>query len=102
MKKTIALAALTTVIAFGATGSAMAADIDGAKLFKKKCGICHKMDKKAMGPAVKGMTQDEAALKTTISDGRNKMPKFSSKLSAEEIDALVAFIRAENTTGTKE
>ncbi len=53
-------------VAFGlamaiATTSGMAsADADGGKLFKKKCGVCHKMDKDAIGPALKGVVGRKA------------------------------------------
>lgn len=82
----IALAALTTT-------PAIASD-DAAAIFKSKCKMCHAIDKKKMGPAFKDMNADPAVLKTTISNGRKAMPAFDKKLSAEQIDALVAFIQA--------
>ena len=66
---------------------------DGAKLFKKKCSMCHKIDKNKVGPAVKAMNTDAEVLRSTITDGRKMMPKYSGKLSAEEIDAVVAFLK---------
>ena len=73
---------------------AIASDVpDGAALFKKKCSMCHKMDKKKVGPAVKAMNTDAEVLRSTITDGRKMMPKYSGKLSAEEIDAVVAFLK---------
>ena len=66
---------------------------DGAALFKKKCSMCHKMDKKKVGPAVKAMNTDAEVLRSTIADGRKMMPKYSGKLSAEEIDAIVVFLK---------
>ena len=97
MKKNIVIAAVTAAFAFGVAGNAFAGDDKGAALFKKKCGLCHKLDKKAMGPAVKDMSQDEALLKSTITDGRKSMPKFGEKLSGEEIAMLVAYIRSQHT-----
>jgi mono/diheme cytochrome c family protein len=32
-------------------------------------------------------------LRSTIADGRKMMPKYSGKLSAEEINAVVAFLK---------
>ena len=73
---------------------AMASDVpDGAALFKKKCSMCHKVDSKKIGPAVKAMNTDAEVLRSVITDGRKMMPKYSGKLSAEEIDAVVAFLK---------
>ena len=69
------------------------ADSDSAALFKKKCSICHKLDKKAMGPAIKAMNTDTAVLKSAIADGRKAMPSFSKQLTGGQIDALVAYIQ---------
>ncbi len=66
---------------------------DGAALFKKKCSMCHKVDKKKVGPAVKAMNTDAEVLRSVIADGRKMMPKYSGKLSAEEIDAVVAYLK---------
>jgi len=93
MKKTMhilaAMAALTLI-----SSPALASDApDAAKLFKKKCKMCHALDKKKVGPAVNAMHKDAAFLKDTITNGRKMMPKFGKKFSADEIDALVAFIQ---------
>jgi len=89
-----------SMLAFGAAAlmfvpAAFAAD--GAAIFKAKCAICHKVDAKGVGPAVKAMNPDEAVLRSTIADGRKAMPAFgkSKKLSAEEIDAVVAFLKSQ-------
>ena len=66
---------------------------DGAKIFKSKCSMCHKVDSKKMGPAVKAMNTDAEVLRSVVADGRKMMPKFSGKLSAEEIDAVVAYLK---------
>lgn len=76
------------------TTPAIAADApDGAGIFKKKCSLCHKIDKKKVGPAVKAMNQDAEVLRSVVTDGRKMMPKYSGKLSAEEIDAVVAYLK---------
>jgi mono/diheme cytochrome c family protein len=69
------------------------AQVDSSKLFKKKCGICHKINKKGMGPPVLKMNTDLAVLKSTIIDGRKAMPGFGNKLDASQIDALLTFIQ---------
>ena len=93
MNKTAKIIAAIAVAGFLAT-PALASDLpDGAKIFNKKCSMCHKMDKKKVGPAVKAMNTDAEVLRSTIADGRKMMPKYSGKLSAEEINAVVAFLK---------
>lgn len=80
---------------------------DVAATYKTKCATCHGEDgrggeKKAamlkVEPAVLDFTRAESAKLTTadlrkvIADGKNKMPGYSAKLSAAEIDALVAHV----------
>ena len=77
----------------GLTEAAFAA-VDAAEIFKSKCS-CHAIDEKKMGPAFKNMNTDPKALRDTIANGRAMMPKFAGKLSDEEIDAMVDFIKAQ-------
>lgn len=79
---------------FGLNIPVAAADINGPKLFKKKCSMCHAVDKKKIGPALKSMNHDLGVLKTTITKGRKMMPNFGKKLHEEEIDALVKYIQS--------
>jgi cytochrome c6 len=79
---------------------------DAPTLFKTKCSICHAADGsgattmgKSMG--VKDLQSDEvqkqtdAQLTASITDGmeNGKMPAYKTKLTADEIKDLVAFIR---------
>ena len=77
---------------------------DGAALYKTKCAMCHGPDgagQTTMGKNLKlrdfrsadVQKQTDAELAKWIADGKGKMPAYKSKLSAEEINALVAFIR---------
>lgn len=84
------------------------ADDAVAATYKTKCATCHGEDgrggeKKAamlkVEPAVLDLTRAEAAkttadLRKVIADGKNKMPGYSAKLSAPEIDALVAHVES--------
>ncbi len=75
---------------------------DAASLFKSRCAGCHNADGtgsamgKKMGAhdfttaGVQGMS--DAQLTEIITNGKNKMPKYSS-LKPEEIKGLVAYIR---------
>jgi mono/diheme cytochrome c family protein len=77
---------------------------DGATLFKTKCAMCHGPDGKGDSPMGKKLNvrdlgspdvqkQSDAELATIIEKGKNKMPAFGGKLSAEQITALVSHIR---------
>ena len=75
---------------------------DASALFKSKCAGCHGADGtgSAMGKKmgahdfttaeVQGMS--DAQLTDTITNGKNKMPKYAS-LPPEQIKGLVAYIR---------
>jgi len=98
MKKMMQLSLVISTVLMGATAAYAndaAEGIDAAKLFKTKCAMCHAMDKKKVGPAVKGMNSDSEALRSAITNGQNRMPKFGAKFSAEEIDALVIYLQAQ-------
>jgi len=93
MKKMfVAIIVLSAVFTLGMQ-KAMAAT-DAEKIYNKKCKMCHAIDHKKVGPAFKDMNKDEKVLKTTITNGRKMMPKWGGKLSVEEIDAMVAFIKS--------
>jgi high-affinity iron transporter len=77
---------------------------DGAALYKTNCTTCHgatglgdtpagkMMKAKPLGGAdVQKLT--DAQLTTVITSGKEKMPSFGKKLSADDIKALVAFVR---------
>ena len=77
----------------------------GESLYKAKCAMCHGPDgsgKTPMGQALKVadlhsdqvQKLDDAALKGVITKGKNKMPGYEGKLTKEQIDKLVAYIRS--------
>jgi mono/diheme cytochrome c family protein len=82
---------------------ATAAD-EGADLFKSKCAMCHGPDgagKTMIGEKLKipdlqsadVQKKTDADLKAIIANGKDKMPAYDAKLSKEQIDKLVAYIR---------
>ena len=75
----------------------VSADSGGKKLFKKSCKMCHAVDKKKSGPALTAMSQDANQLRDVITNGGKKrmMKAYGKKLSAEEVNELVAYIRSE-------
>jgi mono/diheme cytochrome c family protein len=73
-------------------------------IFKSRCAPCHgadgsgntpmgkKVGAKALGsPEVQKLA--DAELQKTVASGKNKMPEFGSKLSAQQISELVKVIR---------
>jgi mono/diheme cytochrome c family protein len=77
---------------------------DAAALYKSKCAMCHAADGSGsvpMGqktgahdfrsPEIQKMT--DAQLIEITAKGKNKMPGYEKKMSAEEIKGLVAYIR---------
>lgn len=76
----------------------------GADLFKAKCAMCHGADGKgdtAMGKTLKlrdlgsadVQSQSDADLTNTITNGKNKMPKYDGKLTKDQINDLVKYVR---------
>jgi cytochrome c6 len=77
---------------------------DGAATFKGKCAMCHGPDgagKTAMGQklnirdlhSAEVQKQGDAELAQVITKGKNKMPAYEGKLTKEQIDQLVGYIR---------
>jgi cytochrome c6 len=94
--------AVATVFALVLTLS-LPAHAQGADLFKSKCAMCHGPDGtgskmgKTMGAhdftTAEVQKMSDAELTETITNGKNKMPKYGDKLKPEEIKGLVAYIR---------
>jgi mono/diheme cytochrome c family protein len=77
---------------------------DGAAIFKTKCASCHGPDGAGlttMGKAMKlrdlgsadVQKQTDKELYDWTAAGKNKMPAYKDKLSTDEINALVTFMR---------
>jgi len=95
MKKIIPILLISAF--FGLGVPVAMANPDGPKLFKKKCAMCHAVDKKKLGPSLKNMTRDPVVLKAAITDGRKMMPKFGKKFDDAGIDALVKYIQSKQS-----
>ncbi len=98
---------------------------NGKKLFKSNCAACHKLDKKLVGPALKGVTErrekewlhkwikDNNALRKSgdatakeVFEENNKMPMTAfPQLSDKDIDDILAYTDgkavAKPATGTQ-
>jgi mono/diheme cytochrome c family protein len=77
----------------------------GAPVYKAKCASCHGADGSGATPVGKSLAirdlrapavqkLSDADLTKVISDGKGKMPAYAKKLSAVQIQALVATIRS--------
>ncbi len=71
-------------------------------IFKKDCAGCHGKTAEGHHFAGPALISDKVAaasaddLRNIITSGKGRMPKYSGKLSPEEIDTLVQQIRALN------
>ncbi len=79
----------------GAVSTVSASELpNGEALFKKKCSLCHAIDKRKLGPAVNSMSGEAAVMRAIISKGKGAMPAYKGKLADAEIDALVEYLLA--------
>lgn len=72
-----------------------APEIDAAGIFASRCAGCHGADRSGRnGPALlpESLTKDPSAYVDIITNGSGPMPAWGSRLSAEEISALVDYI----------
>jgi len=101
MKRHVTTAMLLCLVVVFATPLFAA---DGAALYKANCNTCHgptgagdtpagkMMKAKPLGSAeVQKLT--DAEINATITNGKNKMPAFGKKLSADDVKALVTYVR---------
>ncbi len=65
---------------------------DGAAVYKAKCAMCHGPDASKNTPTVAKLTEKEIAEITA--KGKGKMPAYEGKLSADEITAVAAAMKA--------
>jgi cytochrome c6 len=108
MKKLITLILSFSVIMLTFTNPAWAGDIDhGAKIFTANCAACHMgggnvvdSNKTLKKTALEkyGMN-DLVAIKNQIMKGKNAMPAFGNKLTAEEIDDVASYVLAQADKG---
>jgi mono/diheme cytochrome c family protein len=79
-----------------AAGSAPYATNDGEQLFTDTCGSCHTLEAAGtsggIGPDLTGTELDAEAVAAIVRDGRGTMPSFGDQLSAEQIDAIAAYV----------
>jgi cytochrome c6 len=102
--KTRGFLALVAVLAVAVALPLLAADPDGAAIFKGKCAMCHGPDgagQTATGKAMKVrdlrsadvQKQTEKEMTTIVTDGKGKMTAYKGKLTDAEIAAVVKYIK---------
>jgi mono/diheme cytochrome c family protein len=85
-----------------AASATPASNVDGASLYTaNKCATCHGADGKGKIKDARDFTdtawqnkQSDADLAAAIRNGKKPMPPYGDKLNADEIRALVAYVRA--------
>ena len=97
------LAIATFLAATANLGFGQAVSNSGASLYKTTCASCHGPDGRgsAVGKSLHAadfhspqvQQQSDEQLAKVIADGRGNMPPFGTRLSADQIDALVKYIR---------
>jgi mono/diheme cytochrome c family protein len=104
MRKTLVALVLSLAASLIASSSLASAQTDAAKLYQGKCVACHGAD--GSGSAIgknlgahdfhspEVQKQSDAQLAEAIAKGRGKMPSYEKSLGADDIKALVAFLRA--------
>lgn len=87
---------LTTIGAVGCSSDNEHTSSRGRAVFLKNCSACHGRDAQGvLGPDLTGVGDrlDRRAITQVVHDGRGRMPGFEGKLPADDIDAVVAYVR---------
>lgn len=97
------LAILTFFVAAATLGFGQPANNSAASLYKTNCVPCHGPDGRGtpVGKSLQAadfhstqvQQQSDSQLAGVISEGRGNMPAFGTRLSKDQIDALVTYIR---------
>lgn len=102
------VATLLSVASAPFTSPAFGADREkGKEIYMKKCAACHGEKGKGDGPRAKNLKTKpadytdkqemakltDADMKKTVKEGKKPMPAFGKKVSDEEIDNIIAYIR---------
>lgn len=111
MKKILGLILLLiTVVSFSFASPALAGDAaKGAAIFSANCASCHMGGKNVVNPAKtlqkedleKYGMYDLESIKTQVTNGKGAMPAFASRLSAEDIENVAAYVLAQADKGWK-
>ncbi|WP_423146847.1 cytochrome c3 family protein [Rubrolithibacter danxiaensis] len=108
---------LISILGLGSSSSYAQDAAEGGALFKQKCTACHALDRKVVGPALKGITEskeeawllkwiknsqalvasgDAEAVKIFNEYGKVAMPPFP-ELTDDNVKSILAYIKQEST-----
>jgi mono/diheme cytochrome c family protein len=79
-----------------AAGGAEQASAEGKQVFTQNCGGCHTLADAGtsgqVGPVLDDLKPNKARVQRQVTNGGAKMPAFKDKLSADQIDAVSAYV----------
>src|SRR5262249_31930884 len=92
------------LVVLGMLGLPARSDDKSAATYKQKCVTCHGADGKGETPAGKAMKirsfssletikMSDQELAEVLEKGKGKMPKYGTSLNADEIKAMVTYVR---------
>jgi len=94
MKMKLIVAAIALTVAACAEKKPSTAGVDGKKIYKQNCVLCHGADGKLGANGSKDLTQSTLSLeakKAIIKNGKGKMVGLGGILNAKEIEAVAIF-----------
>jgi mono/diheme cytochrome c family protein len=97
----VAIVALLGVLVSACVGRP-AADASGEEIYLQLCSNCHgdQLDGgigPSLGPGSNAADRPNEYLRVTISEGRGRMPSFSSSLSEDQLRRLIDYLREAQT-----
>ncbi|MCP9790611.1 cytochrome c6 PetJ [Vulcanococcus limneticus] len=111
MRRLLSLIALCLALVLGAAPSFAADAAHGAQVFSANCAACHIGGGNVVN-AERTLKQDaleaylanysaghEAAITTQVTNGKNAMPAFGGKLSADDIADVAAYVESQAAKG---
>jgi mono/diheme cytochrome c family protein len=92
----LAMAAILLIAKAGSAEVKLENDQDVARFFGTVCGYCHEDGgrRQGKGPALMGTKRTDEYMMNRIATGRaGRMPAYGATLSAENIEAIIHYIR---------
>jgi mono/diheme cytochrome c family protein len=98
MKRLVALIVIAVLVS--ACVGRPAPEAGGEEIYLQLCSNCHGVQLQgglgsALGPGSNAAGQPDEFLRIAITDGRGRMPSFSSTLSDVQVESLIAYLREE-------
>ncbi len=97
MAATLARSGMIALLAAGLAFPAAAGHLDVPNLFASVCGFCHEDGGRhaGKGPQLMNTERSDDFIRKRIREGkRGRMPAFGRMFSDEDIDEIIAYIRA--------